>query len=125
MAGVVADQLGVEAEVFDDHAARDETRREHAAEIADLLGLRTVGQADCRAAIAAGAAAASATERGVPIVSGVVEALRSRRPLVPGPALVERPALARRGPGAARGASRSGPAPPTARSIPWPPRRSA
>ena len=40
---VVADQLGVEADVFDDYAVRDETRRQHALEVAELLGLRTIG----------------------------------------------------------------------------------
>ena len=95
---VVADQLGVEADVFDDHAVRDETRREHALELAGPLGLGTVGQADYRAAIAAGAVAApaSATERGAPIVMAVVEHPKARRILVPRPALVERLSLAGR-----------------------------
>ena len=93
---VVADQLGVGPEAFDLYAERDETRREHAAEIADLLGLRTIGQADHRAAIAAGAAAAAATERGASIVTAIVDALKGRRILVPGPALIERFALAAR-----------------------------
>ena len=93
---VVADQLGADPEAFDLYAGRDETRREHAAEIAALLGLRTIAQADYRAAIAVGAAVAAATERGVPIVTGVVEHLKSHCILVPRPALVERLALAGR-----------------------------
>ena len=93
---VVADQLSAGPEAFDLHAMRDETRREHAAEIADLLGLRTIRQRDYRAAIAADAMAAAATEQGVPTVTAVVEALKSRRILVPGPALVERFAPAAR-----------------------------
>ena len=80
---VVADQLGTDPEAFDLYAARDETRREHAAEIAGALGLRTIGQPDYRTAIAAGAAAAAATERGAPIVTAVIEARkRSVNPLL-------------------------------------------
>ena len=75
---VVADQLGADPEAFDLHAAREGTRRE----LAELLGLRTVGRSDHRAA--------AATERDTPVVSGVVDALKGSRILVPRPALVER-----------------------------------
>ena len=93
---IVADQLAIDPDAFESYGARDETRREHALEIAVLLGLRTIAQRDYRAAIAAGATAAAATERGVPIVTAVLADLKERRILVPAPALIERFALAGR-----------------------------
>ena len=93
---VVADQLGVDPDAFELYGARDETRREHAVEIADLLGLRTIAQRDYRAVIAAGALTAAATERGVPIVTSIIAELKEQGILVPAPALVERFALAGR-----------------------------
>ena len=93
---VVAEQLGVEPAVFELYARRDETRREHAGEIAVLLGLRTMRQADYRASIMAAARAAAGTERGEPIVRAILEDLKLRRVIVPLPSMVERLALAGR-----------------------------
>ena len=92
----VAEQLGIDPDAFELYGARDETRREHAREIARLRDLRTIGQDNYRAAIARGAMAAAATERGLPIVTAILEDLKERRILVPVPALVERFALAGR-----------------------------
>jgi TnpA family transposase len=92
----VADQLGVEPAVFELYARRDGTRREHAGEIAALLNLQPMRQADYRASIRAAAACAAGTDRGEPIVRAVVEDLKERRITMPSPALVERLALAGR-----------------------------
>ncbi|MBY0331339.1 MAG: Tn3 family transposase [Acetobacteraceae bacterium] len=92
----VADQLGVEPAVFGLYARRDGTRREHAGEIAALLRLRPMRQADYRVSIRAAAACAAGTDRGEPIVRAVVADLKERRITVPPPALVERLALAGR-----------------------------
>ncbi len=92
----VADQLGVEPAVFELYARRDGTRREHAGEIAALLDLRPMRQADYRASIRAAAACAAGTDRGEPIACAVVADLKERRITMPPPALVERLALAGR-----------------------------
>lgn len=92
----VADQLGIEPAVFALYARRDGTRREHAREIAALLDLRGMRQADYRASIRAAATCAAGTDRGEPIARAVIEDLKERRITVPAPALVERLALAGR-----------------------------
>lgn len=92
----VADQIGVEPAVFGLYARRDGTRREHAGEIAALLGLRPMQQADYRASIRAAAACAAGTDKGEPIARAVVADLKERRITMPPPALVERLALAGR-----------------------------
>ena len=88
--------LGVEPAVFGLYARRDGTRREHAGEIAALLDLRPMRQADYRASIRAAAACAAGTDRGEPIARAVVADLKERRITMPPPALVERLALAGR-----------------------------
>jgi hypothetical protein len=60
------------------------------------LGLRTIRQLDYRAALMAGAAAASGTDRGEPIVRAIIDDLKVRRIIVPAAPLVERFALAGR-----------------------------
>jgi TnpA family transposase len=92
----VADQLGVEPIVFELYARRDVTRREHAGEIAALLELRPMRQADYRASIRAAAASANGTDQGEPIARAVMADLKERRITMPPPALVERLALAGR-----------------------------
>jgi TnpA family transposase len=92
----VGEQIGITPAIFDLYARHDETRREHVGEIVACLGLRTIRQADYRAAIMAGAAAAVATDRGEPIVRAIIDDLKVRRIIVPTAPLVERFALAGR-----------------------------
>jgi hypothetical protein len=96
MVEAVADQLDIEPAVFALYARRDGTRREHAGEIAALLDLRGMHQADYRTSIRAAATCAAGTDRGEPIARAVIEDLKERRITVPAPALVERLALAGR-----------------------------
>src|SRR4029453_1906839 len=81
---------------FELYARRDGTRREHAGEIAALLDLRGMRQADYRTSIRAAAACAASTDRGEPIARAGIEDLQERRITVPAPALVERRAPAGR-----------------------------
>jgi TnpA family transposase len=92
----VASQLGIDPVVFDLYARRDETRREHLAEIMAQLELRTIQERDYRLCIRAGATGAVATEEGEPIVLAVIEALKAARIVVPVARMVERLALAGR-----------------------------
>ena len=68
MIAFVAEQVGVSPAAFADYALRDQTRREHAAELQSRLGMRRFGFADWRACLRVGADVAWATDRGEPIV---------------------------------------------------------
>ena len=92
----VADQIGIDPVVFELHARRDETRREHLAEIMAQLNLRPMRERDYRLCIRAGATGAVATEKGEPIALAVIDALKAARIVVPGARMVERLALAGR-----------------------------
>ena len=90
MIAFVADQVGVPPEAFADYAHRDQTRREHAAELQVAFRLRRFGLPDWRTCIRAGADAAWATDRGEPIVRVMLELLRGARVLIPAAAVLER-----------------------------------
>ena len=68
MIAFVAGQVDVPLAAFAHYAHRDQTRREHAAELQAALGLRRFGFADWRTCIRLGADAAWATDRDEPIV---------------------------------------------------------
>ena len=90
MVAFVADQVGVSPAAFADYAHRDQTRREHAAELQAALGVRRFGFADWRTCIRVGAEAAWSTDRGEPIVRAMLEPLRAARVLVPAATVLER-----------------------------------
>ncbi len=92
----VAEQLGTPPSSFAGYAARDQTRREHAAELQSVLGLRSFRLADWRACLGVGAEAAWATDRGEPIVAAMLGHLRAAVVVVPGAAVLERIGLAAR-----------------------------
>lgn len=92
----VAGQLGIPATAFADYARRDQTRREHAAELLAILGLRSFRLRDWRDCLRVGADAAWATDRGEPIVQAMLTHLRAQGVLVPDPAVLERIGLAAR-----------------------------
>ncbi|HEY5300235.1 MAG TPA: Tn3 family transposase [Acetobacteraceae bacterium] len=90
MIAFVADQVGVSPAAFADYAHRDQTRREHAAELQTAFGLRRFGFADWRTCIRIGVDAAWATDRGEPIVRAMLEPLRAARVLIPTASVLER-----------------------------------
>ena len=92
----VAHQLGVSPAAFADYALRDQTRREHAVELQQHLRLRNFGLADWRACLQVGTNAASATDRGEPIVQAMLAHLRTTNVLLPAAAVLERIGLAAR-----------------------------
>jgi TnpA family transposase len=92
----VAHQLGVSPATFADYALRDQTRREHAVELQQHLRLRNFGLADWRACLQVGTNAASATDRGEPIVQAMLAHLRTTNVLLPAAAVLERIGLAAR-----------------------------
>jgi len=94
--GFVAGQIGTSPEVFTDYARRDQTRREHAAELQTVLGLRSFRLSDWRDCLRIGAEAAWATDRGEPIVQAILAHLHAERVLIPDAAVLERIGLAAR-----------------------------
>ncbi len=92
----VAAQFGTPATAFADYARRDQTRREHAAELQAILGLRSFRLGDWRDCLRVGADAAWATDRGEPIVGAMLTHLRVQGVLVPDAAVLERIGLAAR-----------------------------
>jgi len=86
----IAGQLGVSSAVLADYGRRDNTRREHSAELQELLGLRMMTRADQRAALVASIDAAAATDKGETIAAATVAAFRSRNVLLPSTDKLER-----------------------------------
>ncbi len=86
----IADQLGVSPAVLADYGRRDNTRREHLAELQELLGLRMMTRTDQRAALVAAIDAAAATDKGETIAAATVAAFRSRSVLLPSTGKLER-----------------------------------
>ncbi|MFC7478250.1 Tn3 family transposase [Dankookia sp. GCM10030260] len=96
MLAFVAEQLGVPPVAFADYAERDQTRREHGAELQVALRLRSFRLADWRGCLRVGAEAAWATDRGEAIVAAMLVHLRREGVVVPGAAVLERIGLAAR-----------------------------
>ena len=69
---------------------------DHAREVASALGLRAPTNSDLPDVIEAAAQAASTTDRGLPIVAGIIAALRSAKIILPAPMVIERAAIAGR-----------------------------
>jgi TnpA family transposase len=90
VAGFIAGQLGVSAAALSDYGRRDNTRREHAAELQGLLGLRMMTRADQRAALVAAIDAAAATDKGETIAAATIDAFRTRHVLLPSADKLER-----------------------------------
>jgi TnpA family transposase len=86
----IAGQLGISSAVLADYGRRDNTRREHSAELQELLGLRMMTRADQRAALLASIDAAAATDKGETIATATVAAFRSRNVLLPSTDKLER-----------------------------------
>ena len=82
----VAEQLSVPPAAFGGYAERDQTRREHGAELQAALRLRSFRLADWRACLRVGAEAAWATDRGEPIVAAMLAHPRREGVVVPGAA---------------------------------------
>jgi TnpA family transposase len=92
----VADQIGVGAEAFAGYAARPATASFHAREAEAALGLRPPTRADLPMILEAGIRAAWSTDRAVPIVNGIIAALRESCITLPAAAVIERVGLASR-----------------------------
>ncbi|MFC6392567.1 DUF4158 domain-containing protein, partial [Methylorubrum zatmanii] len=90
MTAFVAEQLRIPAEIFRAYGARDQTRTDHAREVATALGLRSATRTDLPLLIEAAAAASWATDKGGVIVTAMIAALREAKIMLPAPATIER-----------------------------------
>ncbi|MDX3911851.1 MAG: DUF4158 domain-containing protein, partial [Sphingobium sp.] len=86
----MAEQIDVSASAFDTYAARPATASVHARQVGGALGLRGPTNADLPLLIEAGAKAAWSTDRGLPIVVGIMESLRASGITLPSPSVIER-----------------------------------
>jgi uncharacterized protein DUF4158 len=92
----LATHLGLSATAFADYADRPQTMTDHVLMLATVLGLQPPGTADLPLMIEAAAQSAWSTDRGAPIVAGVIAALRTAKIILPAPAVIERTAIAGR-----------------------------
>ncbi len=92
----LAAQLGIPAAAFADYAGRPQTMTDHALMLATTLGLRPPSNADLPFMIEAAAQSAWSTDRGAPIIAGVIAALRAAKIIPPAPTVIERTAIAGR-----------------------------
>ena len=86
----VATQLEIAPDVWTQYAARDETRREHLAELFPRLGLEQFATAHYRSLAAWLEPTALQTTRGMVLARAIVEELRMRRIVLPPVAVIER-----------------------------------
>ncbi|MGO9236691.1 MAG: Tn3 family transposase [Methylocella sp.] len=92
----LAHQLSVRSEVFRDYSRRHQTRLDHAGELAEFFGLRAFTPGDFRAAVDIAAQAARGADKGAPIVTAILDGLRSAKIVLPSPETIERVGLAGR-----------------------------
>lgn len=92
----IAEQLGLPAISFAGYARRPQTMTDHAHDAAVALGLRFPSEADVPDLIEAAAQAAWTSDQGLPIVTGIITALRSAKIILPTPTTIERAGLAGR-----------------------------
>ncbi len=92
----LAAHLEVPVAAFAEYARRPQTMTDHARLLAATLGLRPAGRADLPVMIEAAAQSAWSTDRGAPIVAGVIAALHAGQIILPAPAVIERCAIAGR-----------------------------
>jgi hypothetical protein len=92
----MARRIDIPVATFADYARRPQTMTDHARDLAAAFGLRPATDTDLPFMIEAAARAAWTTDKGLPIVAGIVAALRSERIILPAPAVIERAGAAGR-----------------------------
>lgn len=92
----MAAQIGVPTAAFADYGTRSQTVSDHARGLMATLNMRPSAETDFLSMIEAAAVAAWPTDRGVPIATGIIDALRAERILLPTPGRLERAGIAGR-----------------------------
>jgi len=92
----MAAQIGVPTAAFAGYGARSQTVSDHARGLIATLSVRPSAETDFLSMVEAAAVAAWPTDRGVPIATGIIDALRAERILLPTPRRLERAGIAGR-----------------------------
>ena len=86
----VADQLKMSANVWDEYGKRDQTRREHLAELQNIFGFQTFSMDTYQAFVNSLADLAWQTDKGIVLASALVQSFRFQRILLPTINVIER-----------------------------------
>ncbi|MET4001667.1 MULTISPECIES: Tn3 family transposase [Arthrobacter] len=86
----VAARLAIPAEAWDEYGTRGETRQEHGREIRAYLGMSAFGIKDFRQIVEHVDEVAAQTDKGLVLVEGARDFLRSRKVASPGVGVIER-----------------------------------
>jgi TnpA family transposase len=86
----LASRLSVSPEAWDEYGTREETRQEHGREIRAYLGMSAFGIADFRQLVEHVGNVAAQTDKGLLLVEGARDFLRSRKVALPGLSVMER-----------------------------------
>lgn len=86
----VSARLAIPAEAWDEYGTRGETRQEHGREIRAYLSLSAFGIADFRQLVEHVGEVAAQTDKGIVLVEGARDFLRSRKIASPGIGIIER-----------------------------------
>jgi hypothetical protein len=87
---LLADQLKIAAEHWDDYGQREQTRREHLLELQAWLGMTLFSAADYHRSVHQIAVLAQQTDRGIVLAEALVERLRQERIILPALDVIER-----------------------------------
>lgn len=96
MISFVAEQIDVPDSVIANYGFRSQTMTDHARELARMMGLRVTESSDITMMIEAGAVAAAATDKGMPIAIHIVTTLRQAGIVLPTISTIERAGIAGR-----------------------------
>src|SRR5271163_769853 len=83
MVAFLAQQIGIDPGALVEYGRRDTNRREHAVEVQRHLGLHPPVREDRRAALSAALAAATTSDKGMPIAEAIIAAFRDRKSVLP------------------------------------------
>jgi TnpA family transposase len=83
MVAFLAQQIGIDPRALAEYGRRDTNRREHAVEAQRHLGLHPPTREDRRAALGEALAAATASDKGIPIAEAIIAAFRERKSVLP------------------------------------------
>jgi hypothetical protein len=90
MVKLIGDQLGVDVEIWEAYGRREQTRREHLAELQAWLNLTPFSAADYRRLVHQLGELARQTDRGIVLAEALIELLRQGGIIVPALEVIER-----------------------------------
>ena len=88
--GLVAEQLKMSVNVWDEYGKRNQTRREHLAELQSIFDFQTFSMADYQSFVNGLADLAWQTDKGIVLASALLQSFRGQRILLPTINVIER-----------------------------------